>query len=79
VTRYSVCVDGRWLAAVYDSGSGIMLTEQREDACSWVTHEAAVKAARVASTFLNSSAFVHAAEEPNYPASWGVLTKGKTL
>jgi len=70
MTRYSVCVEGRWLAAVYDSGPGIMLTNQREDACSWALYERAVEAAKVASHFFKAPAFVHCTEEPDYPASW---------
>jgi hypothetical protein len=70
MTRYQVCVEGRWLAAVYDSGPGIMLTDQRADACSWALYERAVQAARVASDFFKTSAFIHCAEEPDYPASW---------
>lgn len=77
MTRYSVCVEGRWLSAVYDNGSGIMLTDQRDDACSWVRHESAVYAARVASEFFKAPAFVHCTEEPNYPASWRAVAEAK--
>lgn len=73
MTRYSVHVCGCWLAATYGpDGSGLLLTDKREDACSWVTHERAVTAARTAAEFFNEEAFVHAVEEPNFPRSWSV-------
>jgi hypothetical protein len=72
MTRYSIKLDDRWIAATYDSGPGILLTDQREDACSWVTHEAAVVAAKQVSEFFKRPAWIHVAEEPNYPASWKI-------
>ena len=73
MTRYSVCVGDLWVAAVYEAtGPGIKLTNQREDACSWVTHEAAAGAAKVASTFFKTPAWIHVAQEADAPASWKV-------
>lgn len=65
-----------WLAAVYDStSSGIKLTRDAEDACTWVTQEAAVKALTQISGVYTEDAFLQAVEEPNYPPSWGVKTQ----
>jgi hypothetical protein len=70
VTRFSVSVGCRWLAATYDNGPGMVLTYQREDACSWVTMERACDAARLATDFFNIPAAIVVAEEPDYPRSW---------
>jgi len=73
VTRYSIRVGDHWVAAVYDvTGPGIKLTDQQEDACSWVTHERAAGAARVVSSFFKESAWIYVVQEPDYPASWKV-------
>ena len=71
VTRYSVKVGDRWIAASYGSaGPGILLTNQREDAGSWVSHEKAAQVARLASQFFKETAWIHVAEEADYPPSW---------
>jgi hypothetical protein len=71
VTRYSVKVGEQWIAASYSSaGPGILLTNQAEDAGSWVTHEKAAQVARLASQFFKETAWIHVAEEANYPSSW---------
>jgi len=73
VTRYSIRVGDQWIAAVYDvTGPGVKLTDQREDACSWVTHEAAAGAARVVSGFFKEPAWIYVAQEDDQPASWKV-------
>lgn len=66
MTRYSLRLDEHWIAATYDSGSGVALTDQREDACSWVTHDAAVAAAKHVSAFFDRPAWIYVHEEPNY-------------
>lgn len=71
MTRYSVQVEGKWVAATYDSGPGVMLTNHAEDACSWVTYERACLAARQVSDFFKSAAEVCVAEEADYPRCWG--------
>ena len=73
MTRYSIRVGDHWVAAVYDvTGPGIKLTDQQEDACSWVTHERAAGAARVVSGFFKEAAWIYVVQEPDYPASWKV-------
>ena len=71
VTRYSVKVGEQWIAASYSSGGpGILLTDQVEDAGSWVTHEKAAQVARLATQFFKEAAWIHVAEEADYPPSW---------
>jgi hypothetical protein len=71
VTRYSVKVGDRWIAASYASvEAGILLTDQVEDAGSWVTHEKAAQVARLATQFFKEAAWIHVAEEADYPPSW---------
>jgi len=71
VTRYSVKVGDRWIAASYASvEAGILLTDQVEDAGSWVTHEKAAQVARLATQFFKEAAWIHVAEEVDYPPSW---------
>ena len=71
MTRYSIKVGEQWIAASYGStGSGIRLTIKQEDAGSWVTHEKAAEVARLATQFFKETAWIHVAEEPNYPPSW---------
>jgi hypothetical protein len=73
VTRYAVKIGDQWIAASYGrSGPGILLTDQREDAGSWVTHEKAVQVAKLATQFFKELAWIHVADEPDYPASWNV-------
>jgi hypothetical protein len=67
VTRYSVLINDLWLAAAYGpDGSGLLLTDRQEDACSWVTVERAAASARLASNFFKNPAVVRAIEEPAY-------------
>ena len=71
VTRYSVKVGEQWIAASYSSaGPGILLTIKQEDAGSWVTHEKAAQVARLATQFFKELAWIHVAEEADYPSSW---------
>lgn len=71
VTRYSVKIGDEWVAASYgSSGPGILLTTQAEDAGSWVTHEKAAQVARLATQFFKETAWIHVAEEADYPSSW---------
>jgi hypothetical protein len=72
VTRYSVLINDLWLAATYGpDGSGLLLTDRQEDACSWVTMERAAASARLASDFFKVSATVKAVKEPDYSRCWG--------
>lgn len=59
MTRYSVMLDEHWIAAAYADLPRLLLTDQEEDACSWSSHEEAVKAARRVSTLLDRPAWVH--------------------
>ena len=71
MTRYSVKIGDQWIAASYSSsGPGILLTTQAEDAGSWVTHEKAAQVARLATQFFKEAAWIHVAEEVDYPPSW---------
>jgi len=71
VTRYSVKVGDRWVAASYSSsGPGILLTNQGEDAGSWVTHEKAAEVAQLATQFFKETAWIYVAEEADVPSSW---------
>ena len=70
MTRYLIQVDGKYVAAVYGPGSGIAITSIKEDACSWVTYERAVAAARVVRDCVDDDVAVCSVEEPNYPKSW---------
>ena len=71
MTRYLVKVGDRWIAAVYEpTGPSICLTSQEEDAGSWVTHEKAAQVARLATQIFKEAAWIHVAEEADYPPSW---------
>jgi hypothetical protein len=60
-------INDLWLAAAYGpDGSGLLLTDRQEDACSWVTVERAAASARLASNFFKNPAVVRAIEEPTY-------------
>jgi hypothetical protein len=37
-----------------------------------VTHEKAVQVAKLATQFFKELAWIHVADEPDYPASWNV-------
>lgn len=74
MTRYSVLINDLWLAAAYGpDGSGLLLTERQEDACSWVTVERAAASARIASEFFKIPATVRVVEEPVYRQSRKVV------
>ena len=71
MTRYLVVADGRYVTALYGPrGSGIGLTDSKDDAGSWVTHERAVEAAKVVAKCLGGFVAVHGVDEPDYPRSW---------
>lgn len=77
MTRYRIAVGPYWLAAIYDdSSSGVKLTRQAEDACSWSTQEAAATALRQVSETFMKDARLQVVEEPDYPSSWGAKTQG---
>jgi hypothetical protein len=72
MTRYRIAVGQYWLAAVYDgSSTGIKLTLNKEDACSWATQEKALAAYAVATERFLEGVQLDLVEEPDYPASWG--------
>ena len=66
--RYVVVADGRYVTALY--GPGIGLTDSKDDAGTWVTHERAVEAAKVVAKCLGGFVAVHGVDEPDYPRSW---------
>ena len=71
MTSYLVMADGRYVTALYGpSGSGIGLTDNKDDAGSWVTNERAVEAAKVVAKCLGGFVAVHGVDEPDYPRSW---------
>ena len=72
MTRYIVVCDDKYVAAYQPVTSHISLTDKREDAGSWVTHERAVAAARVVATWYGDAVAIHCVEEPDYPKSWAL-------
>jgi len=69
--RYVVVADGRYVTALYGpSGSGIGLTDSKDDAGTWVTHKGAVEAAKVVAECLGGFVAVHGVDEPDYSRSW---------
>jgi hypothetical protein len=71
MTRYVIAVGFSWLAAVYDtSSSGILLTEERDDACSWTSCEKAAEVVRQLQDLFTEPLRLQAVEEPIYPRSW---------
>jgi|GEM_PF-2990569 len=66
----------QYVTATYEqTGDGIGLTSNQEDAGSWVTYERAVEAARIVAKCLGGFVSVHSVTEPNYPRSWAVTRK----
>lgn len=72
MTRYSIKVGEQWVAATYDSGPGVLLTNHAEDACSWVTLDRTCAAARQVSEFFKRPTEVCVTEEVDYPRCWGL-------
>ena len=71
MNRYVVVVDGRYVTSLHGpSRVGIGLTDTKDDAGSWVTHERAVEAAKVVAKCLGGFVAVHGVDEPDYPRSW---------
>ena len=71
MNRYVVVVDGRYVTSLHGLGRvGIGLTDTKDDAGSWVTHERAVEAAKVVAKCLGGFVAVHGVDEPDYPRSW---------
>jgi hypothetical protein len=71
MNRYVVVVDGRYVTSLHGPGRvGIGLTDTKDDAGSWVTHESAVEAAKVVAKCLGGFVAVHGVDEPDYPRSW---------
>ena len=70
MTRFVLKVGSQFVAAVYSSNEWMAFTKNPDDACSWVTYERAISAARIVCRRCNSEVFVHTVEEPAYPKSW---------
>lgn len=70
MTRFVLKVGSQFVAAVYSSNEWMAFTQNPDDACSWVTYERAISAARIVCRRCNSEVFVHAVEESAYPKSW---------
>lgn len=77
MTRYIISIANKgWLMALYDTNSsGVTLTGTREDACSWVTYEAAQAAALQMRSMFSDEIRIEATEEPLYPRSWEAVVK----
>ena len=61
--RFLIKSKDLYVAACYDTtGNGILLTENRSDACSYVTYEKAVKVARALIGVLDNAPTIEACQ-----------------
>jgi hypothetical protein len=73
MTRYIIAAGPQWLAAVYDpSTSGVVLTANKEDACSWATIRKPLEIIRYLQEAFEEPLELFAVDEPDYPKSWNL-------